>query len=73
MAFEAVWIYRVDKRDRMLLADQAGQAERVIEITAHVEDAGAVGDGLRELAPGDVAMRHEDVGIEPAPGGVGGC
>src|SRR5207244_12082712 len=43
----------------------------VIEVPPHVENARAVGHGLSELSLRDVAVWDEDIGIEPAAGGVG--
>ena len=56
----------------MLLADTRAQAQGVVEVAADGDDLRAVGDALGELAPGDVAVGDDDVGVEAAVRGVGG-
>ena len=56
----------------MLLGDAAGDGERVVEVAAYLQHAGAVGDGLGQLAPGDATLRDEHESVEAAVRCVGG-
>ena len=72
LAFQAVGVDGVDERDGLAVADGAGEGEGVVEAAVDGEDAGAVGDGLSELALGDGAGGDEDVDAQAVAGGVGG-
>jgi hypothetical protein len=72
LALDPVRIDGVDEGDGVLLADAAGDLEGIVEVAVDGKNLCAVRDSLGELALSDAAVRHEDVGVEPAVGGVGG-
>ncbi len=54
-----------------MFGELAKQRERDIEIAIDLHDARAHGDGLGELAAGDLSFRNDDQCLHAAGGGVG--
>ncbi len=68
LALDAERVDRVDDRQRSPLTQLSDDPEGVVEVAADLEDAGAVDQGLGELAEGDVA-----VGDQHGAGEAGAC
>ena len=62
LSFDAEGIDRVDQIDAEAVASRADELHGRVEIAAHLQHESAVGEGLGELAGGDLAARHEDNG-----------
>ena len=72
LTLQAHRVDRVDQRDGVLVGQGARQLQALVEAAAHLDDLGAVHDGLRHLAGGDLAVRDEHDRGESALGRVGG-
>ena len=72
LPLDAVGVDGVDEGDGMDVGDGQRQLQRDVEVAVDGDDAGAVRDGLRQLALRDAPLRHEDVDLQAAVGGEGG-
>jgi hypothetical protein len=72
LAFEAVRIDGVQQVDRRALDELGKDANAAVEVGAELDGGGAVVHGLRELAPGNLALGNEDERLQTGAGGVSG-
>ena len=67
----------VDERNRMAVGELADELQRLVEVPAQRDDAGAVHERLGELAGGDLALWDDHRAADPGAGrirrGRGGC
>ena len=59
LALDARRVDRVDQLDRVGLGELAGQGQAVVEVAVDLQQRGAVGDRLAQLAHRDLALGHE--------------
>ena len=67
LPLDAGRVDRVDELDRVGLVELAGDGEAVVEVALDLQDPGAVGDRLAQLAHGDLAVRDEDDALHARP------
>ncbi len=72
LPFQPVRIHRVQQIDRRFLHDLRQQFEAAVEVGGQLAGDGAVIHGLRELAPGDLALGNQHQALQPGARGVGG-
>ena len=72
LALQAERVDAVDERDRVALDELAHERQRLVEVAAQRDHAGAVHQRLGELAGGDLALGDDHGAAQPAAGGVGG-
>ena len=59
LPLEAERVDRVDEVDVVAVGQLAQQGQRLVEVALDLDDPRAVGDRLRQLAAGDLALRHQ--------------
>ncbi len=72
LAFQAEGVDGVGEVDIVGVGEGAQEGEGLVEVAGDLHDAGAVGDGLAELAAADLAFRDQDQRRHAGRGGVGG-
>jgi len=71
LPLQAKLVDGVDERDRVVLGERPDELERLVEVAAQGDHAGAVHQRLGELAGGDLAVGHDHGAAYPRFGCVG--
>src|SRR2546429_5932186 len=72
LSLDAKRVDRVEQVQPEPLARLLGEGEARVEVAAHEQRAGAVGDRLAQLAERHLALRHQHQGRKPGEAGVRG-
>ena len=72
LAFETVWVHRVQKINRHALHHFIQHAHAAVEVSLQLAGDGAVVEGLRKFSPGDLALRNQDQAAHSCTRGVSG-
>ena len=72
LAFDAIRIHRIQQVDRLLANEFVEDADASVEIGAELAGEGSVVERLRELAPGNFAIRNQHQAVHVAARGIGG-
>ncbi len=72
LALDAGRVDGVDQEHRVGLPQLPGDVQAVVEVAVHLQQRGAVRDGLAQLAHGDLAFGNQHGALQAGRGGVGG-
>jgi hypothetical protein len=73
LAFDPIGVEGVDQGDGLCLGNLSDDVKGLIEVSFDLDDPGAVGHGLGQLAEGNLSLGNENVGLHPRLGGISGC